>query len=273
MTTAGKTRRGGVGRIVAGLLVLTLTLGLLAGAALIGFFYWLMSAIGENLPEHRDLAWDRVNLPRAEARGPFTPYGEYPPHVRAAFAAATDPCLFEREVGPVRTPAAWIVEFVELLSALEDGRYAHEAECAAVSPMAQRIAQDVHPEWARPKDQSGSWMVLAYRIERDLPKRRIFELYLDSAFFGRGAFGAEAAANAYFGKPVAQTSVAEAAFLAGLPRDPEAFDPALKPENRERAVKRRDAIIQRMLAAGAISTEEAKSAQEETLPGALGGAP
>ena len=66
---------------------------------------------------------------------------------------------------------------------------------------------------------------MAARIERALAKREILEQYLNRVYYGNGAWGAEAAARFYFGKPAAALSLGEASFLAVLPRGPEAYDP------------------------------------------------
>ncbi len=68
--------------------------------------------------------------------------------------------------------------------------------------------------------------ILAWRIERALPKTTILELYLNRIYFGDGAYGVDAAAEAYFGKPAARLSLSEAALLAALPKAPSRLDPA-----------------------------------------------
>ena len=79
-----------------------------------------------------------------------------------------------------------------------------------------------HPRTLRGKVYEA---VIAGRIERVLSKREIFEQYLNRVYYGNGAWGAEAAARFYFGKPAAALSLGEGAFLAVLPRGPEAYDP------------------------------------------------
>src|SRR5438067_8961123 len=67
--------------------------------------------------------------------------------------------------------------------------------------------------------------VLALELERRYSKDRILEMYLNQVYFGQGAYGVEAAARSYFGKPVAELNLREAALLAGLPRAPSSYSP------------------------------------------------
>lgn len=104
--------------------------------------------------------------------------------------------------------------------------------------------------------------VLAAEISRRYSKDQILELYLNEIFYGNLAYGAEAAAETYFGKDVAQLSLPEAALLAGLPQAPAYYDPYTQPE---RALRRRGTVLALMAAAGAISVEEAEAARQAPL--------
>src|SRR5213078_1357981 len=72
--------------------------------------------------------------------------------------------------------------------------------------------------------------ILAYRIERDLSKDRILEIYLNETYLGAGAYGVAAAADTYFQKPVDRLTLGEAAFLAALPKAPNNYNPVRHPE-------------------------------------------
>ena len=98
---------------------------------------------------------------------------------------------------------------------------------------------------------------VAQLIEHAYPKRRILEMYLNEIYFGRGAYGVEAAAREYFGKPASQLTLAEATLLAGLPRAPSALNPR---SNLEKARKGRAIVLKRMAAQGRITRAEAKVA-------------
>lgn len=85
---------------------------------------------------------------------------------------------------------------------------------------------------------------LALQLERTLTKERILELYLNSIYFGKGAYGVEAASQTYFGKPVADITLSEAAVLAGLIKFPNAANPI---DYEDRALDRRDIVLDAML--------------------------
>jgi len=99
--------------------------------------------------------------------------------------------------------------------------------------------------------------VLAVELERELSKEQILERYLNIVYFGRGAYGAEAAARAYYGKSIRDVGLAEAAYLAGLIRAPETADASNDPE---RAAFRRDSVLRGMVRTGAITAEERDAA-------------
>jgi len=94
---------------------------------------------------------------------------------------------------------------------------------------------------------------LAVKLERELSKDEILERYLNRVYFGRGAHGAQAAAEAYFGKDVAELGVAEAAYLAGLIRAPEDADASRFPEEAD---ARRDLVLDAMVDEGYIDAAE-----------------
>ena len=101
--------------------------------------------------------------------------------------------------------------------------------------------------------------LLAIQIERRFTKPQIFTLYANQIFLGHGAYGYEAASEYYFSKPAKQLTLEEAALLAGLPKAPQYYSPINHPE---RALKRRNLVLNAMLEDGkitAVQAEEAKS--------------
>ena len=115
---------------------------------------------------------------------------------------------------------------------------------------------------------------LAVKLERELPKQEILLRYLNTIYFGRGAYGVESASRTWFGKPVGQLTLPEAAYLAGLIRSPEtadakraADDPAAAAD-LERARFRRDSVLDAMLQVGFIDQagyDQAEASQFETV--------
>jgi penicillin-binding protein 1A len=104
--------------------------------------------------------------------------------------------------------------------------------------------------------------VLSFRIEEAYSKDRILELYLNEIFFGLGAYGIAGAALTYFDKSVNELTTADAAYLAALPKGPANYHPF---RHTERAIERRNWVIDQMVENNYISREEAEKAKAEGL--------
>jgi penicillin-binding protein 1A len=104
--------------------------------------------------------------------------------------------------------------------------------------------------------------ILAVRIEQALTKDRILELYLNEIYLGMGSYGVAAAAQAYFNKPLDQLTLAEAAFLAALPKAPNNYNPFRYPEA---AKVRRNWVLDRMTEDHVITTAQAAAAKQEPI--------
>jgi penicillin-binding protein 1A len=100
--------------------------------------------------------------------------------------------------------------------------------------------------------------LLAIQIERRFTKPQIFTLYANQIFLGHGVYGFEAASEFYFGKPARKLTLAEAALLAGLPKGPGIYSPINHPD---RAMKRRNLVINAMLEDGKITAAQAADAR------------
>ncbi|TIT81891.1 MAG: penicillin-binding protein, partial [Mesorhizobium sp.] len=105
-------------------------------------------------------------------------------------------------------------------------------------------------------------MILAFRIEQAYSKDRILELYLNEIFFGFGAYGVAGAALTYFDKSVNELTVAEAAYLASLPKGPNNYHPF---KHADRALERRNWVIDQMVENGYVTREEGDKAKAEPL--------
>src|SRR5881392_710227 len=105
-------------------------------------------------------------------------------------------------------------------------------------------------------------LILAARIERLHSKKEILELYLNKVYFGDGLYGVEAASRGYFGKSARDLSVADAALLAGLIQSPSSYAPTV---NLDRAVARRNVVLQTMVGSGAIDRTQYETARRETV--------
>src|ERR1700716_249317 len=104
--------------------------------------------------------------------------------------------------------------------------------------------------------------LLAMRIERAYSKDKILELYLNEIYLGLGAYGVAAASLVYFDKSVNELTVAEAAYLAALPKAPAALHPV---RNRDRAIERRNYVVDRLLENGWIKQADADKARKDPL--------
>jgi penicillin-binding protein 1A len=100
-------------------------------------------------------------------------------------------------------------------------------------------------------------ILLALKIERELTKDQILELYINAVPFGKRAYGAQAAAYTYYGRPLAELGLAELTMLAGIPQAPTAGNPINGPE---RAMRRRNVVLTRMLEQGSISPADYEAA-------------
>src|ERR1700741_1336812 len=104
--------------------------------------------------------------------------------------------------------------------------------------------------------------LLAMRLERAYSKDKILELYLNEIYLGQGAYGIAAASLVYFDKSVNELTIAEAAYLASLPKAPAALHPV---RNHDRAVERRNYVIDRLQENGWISVADAEKARKSPL--------
>lgn len=105
-------------------------------------------------------------------------------------------------------------------------------------------------------------IILAFQIEKNFTKEEIFTLYCNQVYFGHGNYGVEATAEFLFSKPIKDLTLAEAALVAGLPQNPSRLSPLERPE---RAIQRRNHVLERMVEEKYITREEADQALAEPL--------
>lgn len=135
---------------------------------------------------------------------------------------------------------------------------------SGASTITQQLARNLWPARRTLLAKLGeAW--LALRLERTLAKEEILVQYFNRVFYGNQAYGAEAASRLYFGKPCSELSLAEAAFLAALPRSPSVLNPYRSPEALASLIKRQRAILDRMERLGFCTAEEVALARDEKL--------
>src|SRR5690606_2812007 len=112
------------------------------------------------------------------------------------------------------------------------------------STITQQVVKNVLLSPAPTFERKMKEVILARKIEHELTKDEIFELYLNQIYFGHGRYGVEEAARYYFGKNVRDLSLSEAATLAGVPKGPSIYNPRDRPEKAE---ARRAFVLGQML--------------------------
>jgi len=130
------------------------------------------------------------------------------------------------------------------------------------STITQQLARSLFLSPERTYSRKFKELILAYKMELVLSKEQILEMYLNQIYFGQGAYGVAAAAQTYFGKQIGELTLAEAGFLAGLPKSPNNYSPYRYPD---RAKKRQEHVLDRMKEAGFITEEEWDAAVAEQL--------
>jgi penicillin-binding protein 1A len=220
-------------------------------AAGVGWLVWHYDYEIE-LPDHRQLANVVASGQVCSSGGQHLviPFAAIPSIVRIAFLAAEDPDFYRR---PPFNP------FTEFARAALFNR--RPSSPPLISNMVVRCLVAQSPvSSCRGIDWHICNLVLMHRIERDLGKDLIFDLYLNGIALGRGTFGVGAAADVYFGKSLTDLSLAEAAYIAGLPRSPNVYG-----RNLERGTMRRNAVLDRMVETGTISPAQAAAAKLQPL--------
>jgi penicillin-binding protein 1A len=174
------------------------------------------------------------------------PLERIPQKLIEAFVSAEDSRFFEHEG----------IDFLGILRALWKNIKARGIVQGG-STITQQVTKSLLLSPERSFTRKLKEAILAYRIERHLSKQEILFLYLNQIYLGHGAYGVQAAAQNYFGKNVEELNLAECATLAGLPQAPSRYSPYSHPE---RAKERQVYVLNRMVADGYITTNEAAEA-------------
>ena len=247
-----------------GYVVLSLAGLAAAGVASILFLVAIVMALAyPNLPDISDLEDYHPKLPLrvfssegdligefGEEHRTLTPINEIPLVMKNAILAIEDARFFQHGgidyVGMVRAAAANV------------GR----SKSQGASTITMQVARNVYLSSEKTFTRKIYEVLLTFKLEHNLSKDQILEIYMNQIFLGNRAYGFAAACETYFGKPLKDISIAEAAMLAGLPKAPSAYNPI---KNPRRARIRQQYIIERMLDNGFITAEEAKAAKAEVL--------
>ena len=246
-------------RLLRHLLLFFAGLGLLAIIAL-GVLYWL---IAPRLPDVQELRNVELQVPLSihsrdgklialigETRRFPVRIEQVPRHVKQAFIAIEDARFYDHPGVDWRgiSRALW------LLATTDDRRV------PGGSTITQQVARQffLSPEYSYTRKLTE--IFLALKMERELSKDEILELYLNKSFFGNRAYGVAAASEFYYGKSLEQLTLAEAATLASIPKFPSSGNPIINPT---RALERRNYVLQRMREEGMITPAQENRAQAE----------
>lgn len=177
---------------------------------------------------------------------------EVPERFKQAFIAIEDSSFYEHHGVDFKG----VARAVWLLLTTDDERV------PGGSTITQQVARQFFLSTEYSYTRKAAEMLLAFRMERELSKDEIFELYLNNSFFGNRAYGVSAAAEFYYGKKLAELELDEMAALAGTPKFPSSANPLSNPE---RSKVRRDYILERMELLGFISPAERAAAQATAM--------
>lgn len=173
-----------------------------------------------------------------------------PAYVPAAFVAIEDRRFYEHQgVDPLGIARAIVTDIAR-------GRPAQGA-----STITQQLARNLFLTTDRTVERKATEALYAIQLERTYSKQQILALYLSRTNFGSGAYGLEAAAERYFGKPAARLTLREAAILAGVMKSPTHYDPATE---TEAALERSKLVLDAMVETGAITPAQRAKALAQT---------
>jgi penicillin-binding protein 1A len=243
-----------------GRLAVALTAFVVVCGGMVAMFGAMALAIDWEIPEPQELLgpsslFDRNGVPlyrfAADVERRVVPLDAISEHLHHAVVAAEDHRFYEHQgVDPFSVVRA-VVRNVRSGGIREGG-----------STLTQQFVKNVYVGADRSFYRKVREAVVALQLEKDLEKREILEGYLNRVYFGDGAYGAEAAALTYFGKPAADLTLGESATLASVLTSPSRLSPRSNPDA---ARPRRDRVLDQMTLYGFVTAAEAAAAKAEPL--------
>jgi penicillin-binding protein 1A len=184
-------------------------------------------------------------------RRTVVPIAALPPHVKLAVLAAEDAAFYEHEG----------LDYWGMLRALVVNLRSRRTRQGG-STITQQVVKNILLDPERSVRRKVREVILARRLEQQISKDEILELYMNHIYFGHGRYGIEEAARYYFGKPARELTLGEAAVLAGLPAGPELYSPR---HDLSRAEGRRAFVLAQMLDKGFVDQRQHDDAMAEPL--------
>jgi penicillin-binding protein 1A len=253
-------------RVLAILALIAAGFGALGG--IVGGFMWMTACAGDKCPSLEGLdqyqprqtsriyaADGRFIAELGQERRTLVRIDQIPQHVLDAFLVIEDKRFYSHHG----------IDYIRGIgAAIANARAGGVVQ--GFSTITMQLARNLFPERLDARDRGPGRklreMKVARAIEKKYSKERIFELYLNQISLGSGAFGVETASQRYFGKSVREVTLSEAAILAALPKGPGRYNPRRFPE---RAIQRRNTVLELMRRAGVIADSSASLAKAYPL--------
>ena len=192
------------------------------------------------------------------SREGFVPYAQLPQtYINAVISAEDSRFTHHKGVDPVSIARALVRNPAVILADLRSGTLAEGG-----STITQQLAKNTLFTQEKHLARKAAEMFAALAIEKQYNKEQIFEMYVNTIYFGSGHYGIGEAAQGYFGKTPLQLTDAEAVMLAGLPNAPSAYSPNSSPDL---AVKRMQVVLNRMVGCKKLTREQADALAAEAV--------
>ncbi len=235
-----------------------------AGAVAVFILVGIALAVAyPNLPEVSGLTDYRPKLPMRIYSADGVLLGEYGEERRNFLPLAQIPKVMQEAVLASEDARFYQHNGVDIKGVLRAGlAQFSRSRSQGASTITMQVARNFYLSSEKTYTRKIYEMLLAFKMESLLSKDQILEVYMNQIFLGQRAYGFASASEIYFGKPLKDISVAEAAMLAGLPQAPSAYNPI---NNPKRATEGQHRIIDRMLEVGFITPEQREQARAEVL--------
>ncbi len=234
--------------------------GVLSGLILLAI---ALAVAFPNLPDISDLSDYRPKLPLRVFSVEGDVLGEFGDERRSLTPIREIPKVMSNAVLAIEDARFYQHGGVDYLGVIRAGlANVGHAKRQGASTITMQVARNVYLSSEKTFTRKIYEILLTFKLEHALSKDQILEIYMNQIFLGNRAYGFAAASETYFGKPLKDISIAEAAMLAGLPKAPSSYNPI---NNPRRARSRQLYILERMVENGFISPQEAASAKEEKL--------
>ncbi len=222
-----------------------------------------LSVAYPNLPDISDLSDYRPKLPLRVYSAEGVLLGEFGEERRNLTPIKSIPQVMKDAVLAIEDSRFYQHGGVDYLGVIRAGlANMGRVKSQGASTITMQVARNVYLSSEKTYTRKIYEILLTFKLEHLLSKDQILEIYMNQIYLGNRAFGFATASEVYFGKPLKDISIAEAAMLAGLPKAPSAYNPVVNPK---RARSRQLYIIDRMQENGFITAEQAAAAAKEEL--------